>query len=271
MPIRTSSATPATPVATWCAMMKSRIGPPALSRLSQKLRLNGSKPEHIAEGLRQAEQAREDRQREIECAREQQPLQIHRIDGRSVGRSRLRSARPSRPLQPAPPRPNQLSELLRALQQDRLQDAFFLAGRAAGLELDPGEAEQPGERSLSDVDVLDPAERDRAMGPVQDAAVDADLVRPDAIFESPPVEEQPGRHEQDQQRPRRSAPSAFCPKRRDSRFRHSRLPCRVSDPPNPVSRKSGWRCSGGPTAASSGEVGSDMFADDVTDFGSPLR
>ena len=43
-----------------------------------------------------------------------------------------------------------------------------------------------------------------------------------------------------------------------------------SDPPRPVSRNKGWRCSGGPTAESSREVGSDMFADDVADLCRPL-
>ena len=71
--------------------------------------------------------------------------------------------------------------------------------RAAGLELDLGQPQQPGDRSLRDVDVLDSAEGDRAMRPVQDAAVDSDFILPDAILKSPPVEEQPGRHEQDQQ------------------------------------------------------------------------
>ena len=37
------------------------------------------------------------------------------------------------------------------------------------------------------------------MGAVQDAAVDADLILADAIFEPPPVEEQRGRHEQEEQ------------------------------------------------------------------------
>ena len=83
--------------------------------------------EHIAERLREAEQAREDRQREVERAREQQPLQIHRINRRSVGRSGLRRrVRRDRRRLPAP-RPDQLPQLLRALEQDRLQDAFFLA------------------------------------------------------------------------------------------------------------------------------------------------
>ena len=85
-----------------------------------------------------------------------------------------------------------------------MEDAFssFGPADAAGLELDLGQAEQPSDRPLGDVDVLDPVERDRAMGAAEDAAVDPDFVRADPKFEAAPVEEHADGEEQ-QQRDRR--------------------------------------------------------------------
>ena len=62
-------------------------------------------------------------------------------------------------------------------------------GSAAGLELDPSQAEQPRQRSLRDVNILDAVERDRAMGAADEAAVDADFGFADPELEPPPIDE----------------------------------------------------------------------------------
>ena len=80
-----------------------------------------------------------------------------------------------------------LAQRLGAFERDGVEDAvlFLAAGRAAGFELDPGEAEQAVERALLDVDVGDPVERDRAAGAADSKPLSIRISsRADPIFEA---------------------------------------------------------------------------------------
>jgi len=85
------------------------------------------------------------------------------------------------------------------LEADRRKNAFLLAPRGARLELHTREAQGPSDRSLDDIHVLDSVERDRPVRPIEDAAVDPDLARPNAVLEPPPVKKDSGGHESEQE------------------------------------------------------------------------
>ncbi len=168
----------------WCATTSSRSGPERSASAIQKLRLKGSKPSTSPNVWvtpnRPATTASEKLNRPAVATRR---LSIANRGGAGglvvrVGDHGGAAAAGA----------DMIAQRLGAGQRDGVEHAIFILGpgRRAGFEPDPGKAEQAMERALLEIDVGDPVERDRAAGARQEAAVDADFIGADAIFELEP-------------------------------------------------------------------------------------
>ena len=174
------------------ALLEDRGPEPALERVDAK---------RVADRLAGTEQARQNRQAEIEEAQRQHPLQVHREQRRRVGFGgrRRRCGRGRRRPSAQPHRPHMLAQRLGAVEGDAVEHAFLLARRrAARLERHPRNPEHPLQRTLLDADVGHSVERDGALVAADDPAVDPDRIASHPEGEAPPVKEQAAqRHDGD--------------------------------------------------------------------------
>src|SRR4029453_7900992 len=98
-------------------------------------------------------------------------------------------------------RANMLAQCFGPCERYGVEDSFFVlhAGRCAGFELDPREAEQAMDWALLQVDIGHSIERDGPAGARQKSAVDSNFMRANAIFELEPAEEQRADRDEDEE------------------------------------------------------------------------
>ena len=85
MPSRISTSAPPMTAMNWCARISSRSGPERVGEADPEAALERIEAEHVAERLGDAEQAGDDRQREIEQAGGGDAAAVHREQWRRVG------------------------------------------------------------------------------------------------------------------------------------------------------------------------------------------